>query len=606
MKYSSKKSSRWTSIVVVLMMVMVLIMVVALTIAVTLPTAFVFAEESREIDGLPEMGVIKEGVTEATKLEQEKNQIIEEQEDLIGSLKKRLRHSVRELEDIQGSISEFHFDIVEQNERIDSIDKQIENVEKQIEATEGKIANITKQITIKELEIGEFFEELEIKELQMQEQSEVFSAYLNFLYFQDTTFYDNRSREFNLFKLLLDDNAFSENISEIKFLKLFEAQAVLIFEQLKELESTLQLQKDTLEINRKSLALLRRGVQDEKTNLEALKIGKKRLLIQTQGKKMVYERLAAKDREAEEQIASEISMITLNIHAFDSALKKIKEAGSPDEIEEAIRIRDDMLELKRQEFPLNYGEDLALLEWPISPYRGLSAYFDDASYVARFGVPHRAIDIRAPQNSPIFAPADGIVYSTHGKGIDDMDYHYIILTHRNGIQTVYGHLTRIIVSEGQFARKGDLIALTGGIPGTTGSGLRTTGPHLHFEVHQFGKRVDPLDFLPLSALPLKSIPQDKIKLLYEEQLKDKYDGKEVEKYEWDKKSEGQKEANEGYENETLDEEVEGGEKIMEGEEGEEVAGEKDALLENAEDLLDDTAFRLHEEYENKRREYKEI
>lgn len=530
---------------------------------------------------------------ETSLYEEERESIIEEQQDLITNLKKRLRHSVRELENIEGTISEFHFGISEEQERIDTLEKQMENLDSQIERTENKIINITKQITDKELEIGSLFEELEIKELQMEEQAELFSSYLQFLYFQDTTFYDNRSREFNLFKLLLDDNTFSENISEIKFLELFEKQALVIFARLQELEDTLQLQQDNLEINRRSLALLRMSVQDEQKNLEALQLGKKRLLIQSQGKQKVYERLAAKEREAEEQIASEISVLTLNIHAFDSALKKIKEAGNLEEIEEAIKIRDDMLELKEQEFTLD-DDGSTLLEWPIAPYRGISAYFDDDSYVSRFGVAHNAIDIRAPQGSPIFSPADAIVYSTHGKGSDDIDYHYVILTHRNGIQTLYGHLTNILVSDGQFVRKGDLIALSGGTPGTTGAGIRTTGPHLHFEVRQFGKLVDPLDHLPLSALPLKSIPQDKIKLLYEQQLEEAYGTRE--EYEWRKKLKEQVEANEEYE-ETLPEEE------AEGDTGEVSEVELEDDLPTAEEILEDDAFDYLERYERLREQY---
>ncbi len=482
-------------------------------------------------------------------LDDEKNEIIAEQEDLLKSLKKRLRHSVRELEDIEDSISEFHFNIAESEARIDSLEDQIANIDTQIMKKEEKIVNVTRQIGVKELEIGSMSEQLEIRGLQIEEQADILSAYLTFLYFQDSTFYDNRSREFNLFKLILDDNTFSENISEIKFLELFQSQGVLIFERLIELEDSLKLEQDNLEVNRRSLKLLRQSLRDEQTDLEALKEGKHRLIAETEGKQEIFEKLAAKEMEEEEQIATEISMLTLNIHAFDTALAKIKRAGNQEEIDEAIKIRDDLLNLKERAFNFNEGDGTHMLSWPISPYRGLTAYFDDSGYEATFGVPHRALDIRAPQGSPIFAPADGIVFKTKGKGSDDIGYHYIIITHRNGIQTLYGHTSKIIVSEGEFVRKGDIIGLSGGTIATTGAGVRTTGPHLHFEVHKFGSRVDPLDHLPLGAVPAKYIPEDKLKELYEEELETMSE-EERAAYEWEKKAAEQIDANEEYESDT--------------------------------------------------------
>jgi len=74
-------------------------------------------------------------------------------------------------------------------------------------------------------------------------------------------------------------------------------------------------------------------------------------------------------------------------------------------------------------------------------------------------------------------------------------YAYVMLIHGNGISTVYGHVNKILVKEDDFVMQGQPIALSGGLPGTLGSGPFTTGPHLHFEVRQDGVPVDPMDFL---------------------------------------------------------------------------------------------------------------
>jgi murein DD-endopeptidase MepM/ murein hydrolase activator NlpD len=62
-----------------------------------------------------------------------------------------------------------------------------------------------------------------------------------------------------------------------------------------------------------------------------------------------------------------------------------------------------------------------------------------------------------------------------------------VIDHGYGYQTVYGHLSEIKVAKGQNVLRGDLI----GISGNTGL---TTGPHLHYQVEEFGKHENPVNF----------------------------------------------------------------------------------------------------------------
>ncbi|MFH1671104.1 MAG: M23 family metallopeptidase [Patescibacteria group bacterium] len=132
------------------------------------------------------------------------------------------------------------------------------------------------------------------------------------------------------------------------------------------------------------------------------------------------------------------------------------------------------------------------LSWPIEPQEGISAGFLDRDYLRQFGIPHEAIDIPTEQGSPIAAAADGVVEIMYE---GESGYNYVILKHAGGA-TLYGHVSAFLVQEGQYVHRGDVIALSGGRPGTSGAGPISTGPHLHFEVISGGVHRDPMGFLP--------------------------------------------------------------------------------------------------------------
>jgi murein DD-endopeptidase MepM/ murein hydrolase activator NlpD len=99
---------------------------------------------------------------------------------------------------------------------------------------------------------------------------------------------------------------------------------------------------------------------------------------------------------------------------------------------------------------------------------------------------HLGIDIGALYGAQVHAPADGIVIYAQRKAAYG---NLVIVNHGNGLTTRHGHLSRILVKVGQAVRKNDVI----GQVGTTG---RSTAPHLHYEVRQYDRPVNPKSYLP--------------------------------------------------------------------------------------------------------------
>ena len=100
----------------------------------------------------------------------------------------------------------------------------------------------------------------------------------------------------------------------------------------------------------------------------------------------------------------------------------------------------------------------------------------------QFGRTHKGIDLRAAVGDTVYSAFSGRVRLTRfergGYGF------YVIVRHENGLETVYGHLSRFLVKPDQYVKAGQPIALSG----NTG---RSTGPHLHFETRFMGYAINP-------------------------------------------------------------------------------------------------------------------
>ena len=98
---------------------------------------------------------------------------------------------------------------------------------------------------------------------------------------------------------------------------------------------------------------------------------------------------------------------------------------------------------------------------------------------------HRGIDICNKRGSPVIAPANGVVSSIE----TDAGYgKMLVINHGYGLVSRYAHLDKVLVKRGQAVERGQEIALVG----NTG---RTTGPHLHYEVHLNGVAVNPMRYI---------------------------------------------------------------------------------------------------------------
>ena len=129
-------------------------------------------------------------------------------------------------------------------------------------------------------------------------------------------------------------------------------------------------------------------------------------------------------------------------------------------------------------------------DWPVWEARMSRGFLPKGTKKRRR--PHKGIDLAAQRGTAVMASHDGLVIYT-GKAFKGYGKMIMIESTNtdagSGYATLYGHLDKIVVFEGQKVRQGEVI----GALGNTG---RSSGPHLHFEIRKLDGPIDPLPLLP--------------------------------------------------------------------------------------------------------------
>ena len=157
---------------------------------------------------------------------------------------------------------------------------------------------------------------------------------------------------------------------------------------------------------------------------------------------------------------------------IDALTRKVKlELSSYEDIYDKVLENSDRIKSIPTIRPVNGGYLNAGFGYRADPF----------DRVKRF---HYGQDITVNNRTPIYAPADGIVKSARYMGGFGKS---LKIDHGFGYTTFYAHLSKFNIERGKKIKRGDLI----GYSGNTG---RSTGPHLHYEVHYYGKPQNPLDY----------------------------------------------------------------------------------------------------------------
>ncbi|MFA6042359.1 MAG: peptidoglycan DD-metalloendopeptidase family protein [Patescibacteria group bacterium] len=380
----------------------------------------------------------------------------------VEELNRTIEQREAERKQLQQKQEEYAAKVAEKQKVAASLHGELELLDAQMQKAEADMQTIDFAVEDKQREITATQLQIESTEKDMQTKR----AYLGELV-RTIHRYDQKDP----LELLVIHNSFSDVVNDLRTTTTMERQVTDTLTDLKGVKVNLERERQDREVRKRELENLEKELLATQTSLNDQKTYKGTLLDETKSSEQQYANLL--DQSRQEQLSA------------DSDIRQLQEQVKA-KLEPNGQGSDDGL----TKFTGNRNVQLA---WPVSPAKGISAYFHDPSYPYRKYFEHPAIDVPTPQRTPIAAPDDGYVARAKNAGFG---YSYILLVHSNSISTVYGHVSQINVAEDTFVKKGQIIGLSGGMPGTPGAGNMTTGPHLHFEVRLNGIPVNPLDYLP--------------------------------------------------------------------------------------------------------------
>lgn len=378
--------------------------------------------------------------------------------DEISTLNETLQSRRAEINKLKEQAEQYQQQIRGSQAKANTLKNEVQILDAQIAKFSIEIKAKEQEIALTELNISDIEDQIKTGEARIVEQKAKIAAILRELYQSNTT---------SDLEILLLNNSLSDFFNQVKFAEDLHTGLHKQLVNFKATVDNLALARANLEIERKILLTQKTELEQKKYNLQDQEKTKNSLLLATKSSERKFRSLVADLKEQEKRTDNEI--ITLE--------RTIREKLEKEEKDKKLRERG-----------------IEPLRWPV-PKNFITAYFHDPDYPFRYIFEHSAIDIRASQGTEIKAAASGYVAKTRTDPGCRGSYAYIMIIHANGLSTIYGHVNKIFVSEGDFVVQGDPIGASGAMPGTCGSGPFTTGPHMHFEVRLNGIPVDPLGYL---------------------------------------------------------------------------------------------------------------
>lgn len=342
----------------------------------------------------------------------------------------------KKLNEVTGKIKEIQKDKKENKKQQETVREEIKRLERNIQKLEDEIENIENKINETKDKIETTKQDLQKAEVNITNKKDVLNSRLKVMY---------KNGDIGYMEVLLDSADFSDLLSRIDMVKKIYKHDVDLLKYLKDQRDLIEDKKNSLETQKSELVMLMNEMKNKEKKLKVSRGEMERVK-----KKLIKDYVALEEEEDE----------------LNKLAKKIEE------------------EIRRKQSAAKYVG--GKMTWPAPEYTRITSPFGYRMHpILKRKKLHTGIDIGIPLGKNIVAAQSGkVIYSGWLGGYGKV----VMIDHGGGIVTLYAHNSRLLVKEGQNVKRGQVISKCG----STGM---STGPHLHFEVRENGKYVDPTKYV---------------------------------------------------------------------------------------------------------------
>ena len=361
--------------------------------------------------------------------------------------------TLNELQDQQNDLDQ---QIQDKKSKITVKETEIGTLEGQISELDGDISTIESKISDVESEIQSSEESIEKTNADIEEKQRLLNNEMENQAETIRTIYES-FRYSSPIRMIIGSSTLSQLINYNSYLEALENKIESTIDEINTIKKDLESEKEKLEKQKIEQESLKEQQKAYKRGLEEEKGTKDNLLNNKEYEKQSLEQQIAEAKEMQSQVEAQIA----------AAIAASRQGSG-------ISAKDK-------------GVSEVGFMWPADGET--TCFFGEST---PFQSAHSGHDIANVSGTPIYAAASGTVTTVAAMQIDGHYYgygNYIIIGHNSRFSSLYGHLSSFAVSAGAEVTRGQVI----GYMGSTGW---STGPHLHFEIREYGVPKDPLIFLP--------------------------------------------------------------------------------------------------------------
>lgn len=364
---------------------------------------------------------------------------------------------------------------------------------------EQKIDVLAQQIQVSQQTIGELDDQIAQKQTELTKAQEEEAAYQQ-LYSRRVRTMEERG-SLSYWSVLFQANSFSQLLDQMHMIGEIMAYDQQVMDQMAAVRQEVAQAKASLEDSQRQQKDVLAQQQDQQAQLQTEQAKVEEVLAQIQSQTSRYGQDLAALEATEDQVAQDLAQA-------EAAYAQQLEAQRQAELEakrqaelEAQRQQQAAQQAAQQQNQGSQGQGSSQgssqggstassgsLLWPVPSSQRVSSPFGYRIHPITHEYSfHRGIDIPAAYGADVVASLSGVVVISRYHGSYG---NYVVLSHGNGMRTLYAHLSSRLVSPGQTVSRGETI----GLIGSTGS---STGNHLHYETwtgSSSGSRVNPMNY----------------------------------------------------------------------------------------------------------------